>query len=301
MLKKHMTIFAIAMIAFSSCQEQTPVPDNYEVLNTVEKTFYSVDAFSKVLLNSTQVLWEKGDKIDVLWGEGDGDKTYAVADPFNSSLQASFKAYVSEDAQIFYAVHPSSEASSLTAGKITVEVPSVQDGTFSSASIAVAKADEYDFLAFKHMVSFVEFTIDKCGTLTFSCGADIAGKVSVAFDEDGALTDLTQSGTSDEITVDIPRSGTYYIALLPDVKMEYIYFTLTSDSKTDESKTVYIFSGKPRELTRGKLVGLGNITDRFVSQSPWDGSVEDFDIVDFFGPVLDSAVDDFIVKEFEFD
>ena len=298
MLKKYMTIFAVAMIAFSSCQEQNPVPDKGEVLYTVEKTFYSVDGFSKVLLNSTQVLWEKGDKIDVLW---EGGKTDAVADPFNSSLQASFKADVSEDAQIFYAVHPSSEASSLTEGEITVEVPSVQDGTFSSASIAVAKADENDFLAFKHMVSFVEFTIDKCGTLTFSCGADIAGKVTAAFDEEGALTDLTQTGTSDEITVDIPRSGTYYIAMLPDVEMEYIYFTLTNESKTDESKTEYIFSGKPREMTRGKLVGLGNITDRFISQCPWDGSVGDFDIVDFFGPVFDSGVEDYGTVDFVFD
>ena len=293
MLKKHMTILAIAMIAFSSCQEQTPVPDNGAVAYPVEKTFYSVDGFSKVLLNSTQVLWEKGDKIDILW---DGGKTNAVADPYNSSLQASFKAHVSENAQIFYAVHPSSESSSLTAGKITVEVPSVQDGTFSSASIAVAKADENDFLAFKHMVSLVEFTIDKCGDLTFSCGADIAGKVTAAFDEEGALTDLTQTGSGDVITVEIPRSGTYYIALLPDVEMEYIYFTLTSESKTE-----YILSGKSRKMTRGKLVGLGNITDRFISQCPWDGSVEDFDIVDFFLPKFDSGVDDFIVKEFEFD
>ena len=296
MLKKHMTILAIAMIAFSSCQEQNPVPDNDEVLYSVEKTFYSVDGFSKVLLNSTQVLWEKGDKIDVLWEEEDGGKTDAVADPFNSSLQASFKAHVSEDAQIFYAVHPSSEASSLTASEITVEVPSVQDGTFSSASIAVAKADKNDFLAFKHMVSFVEFTIDKCGTLTFSCGADIAGMVTAAFDEDGALTDLNQTGSGDVITVDIPRSGTYYIAMLPEVEMEYIYFTLTSESKTE-----YIFSGKPREMTRGKLVGLGNITDRLVSQSPWDGSVGDFDIVNFFGPVLDSDVEDYGTEDFVFD
>ena len=293
MLKKHMTILAIAMIAFSSCQEQIPVPDNGAVAYPVEKTFYSVDGFSKVLLNSTQVLWEKGDKIDVLW---DGGRTNAVADPYNSSLEASFKAHVSEDAQIFYAVHPSSEASSLTAGKITVEVPYVQDGTFSSASIAAAKADANDHLAFKHMVSFVEFTIDKCGTLTFSCGADIAGKVSAAFDEDGALTDLTQTGSGDVITVDIPRSGTYYIALLPDVEMEYIYFTLTSESKTE-----YILSGKSRTMTRGKLVGLGNITDRFISQCPWDGSVDDFDIVDFFLPNFGSGVDDFDVVEFEFD
>mgnify|MGYP002513666339 CR=1 FL=1 len=296
MLKKYMTIFAIAMIAFSSCQEQTPVPDNDEVLNTVEKTFYSVDAFSKVLLNSTQVLWEKGDKINILWSDGDGGMVSAEANPYNFSQEARFDALVSEEAQTFYAVHPYSDEAALSDGKVIVKVPSVQTGTFSSASIAAAKADADDRLAFKHMVSFVEFTIDKCGTLTFSCGADIAGKVSAAFDEDGALTDLTQAGTSDEITVDIPRSGTYYIAMLPDVEMEYIYFTLTNESKKE-----YILSGKPRTMTRGKLVGLGNITDRFISQCPWDGSVEDFDVVDFFLPKFDSGVEDFDVVEFEFD
>ena len=293
MLKKHMTILAIAMIAFSSCQEQIPVPDNGAVAYPVEKTFYSVDGFSKVLLNSTQVLWEKGDKIDILW---DGGKTNAVADPYNSSLEASFKTNVSEDAQIFYAVHPSSEASSLDGGKVTVAVPAVQDGTFSSACIAAAKADANDHLAFKHTVSFVEFTIDRCGTLTFSCGPDIAGEVTATFGEDGALDEYTQMGSGDKITVDIPRSGTYYIALLPDVEMEYIYFTLTSDSKTE-----YILSGKPRTMTRGKLVGLGNITDRFISQYPWDGSVGDFDIVNFFGPVLDSGVEDYGTVDFVFD
>jgi hypothetical protein len=84
--------------------------------------------------------------------------------------------------------------------------------------------------------------------------------------------------------------------MLPDVVMEYIYFTLTSDSKSE-----YILSGKSRTMTRGKLVGLGNITDRFISQCPWDGSVEDFDIVvDFFLPKFDSGVEDFSVVEFEF-
>ena len=296
MLKKHMTILAIAMIAFSSCQEQTPLPDNDEVVYTVEKTFYSVDGFSKVLLNSTQVLWEKGDKINIFWSDGDGGMVGAEANPYNFSQEARFDALVSEEAKTFYAVHPYSDEAALSDGKVIVKVPSVQDGTFSSASIAAAKADDNNFLAFKHMVSFVEFTIDKCGTLTFSCGADIAGKVSAVFGENCVLTGLTQTGTSDEITVNIPRSGTYYIAMLPDVEMEYIYFTLTSDSKTE-----YIFSGKPRTMTRGKLVGLGNITDRFTSAYPWDGSVEDFDIVDFFGPVLDSGVEDFIVKEFVFD
>lgn len=280
MLKKYMMSCAIAVIAFSSCQDRISVPaaggndeTSVPVGKTFEKTFYSVDGFTKVLLNNTQILWEKGDEIDVLW---DGGKASAVADPYNSSLEASFKTYVSEGAQTFYAVHPSSEASSLVDGKVNVEVPSVQDGTFSSASIAAARADADDFLVFRHLVSFVEFTIDKCGTLTFSCGSDIAGGVTATFDEDGALLDYTQSGSGDVITVDIPCSGTYYIALLPEVEMEYLSFTLTSGSTTE-----YILSTKPRTMTRGKLIGLGNITDRFNAQPPLTGGVEDLEIVEF--------------------
>ena len=274
---------AVSLIAFSSCQDQisipggdgeTQAPGNEEIIYPIEKTFYSVDGFSKTLLNSTQVLWETGDKINLFWSEGGGGSTSAVAAPFNSNANAEFRTRVAEDAKTFYAVHPYSDEASLSDGKVTVMVPTVQDGTFSSACIAAAKADA-DHLAFKHMVSFVEFSIDKCGTLTFSCGPNIAGEVSATFDE-GGLLDVTQSGTDDVITVDIPCSGTYYIALLPEVEMEYLSFTLT-----DGSKTEYILSTKPKTMTRGKLIGLGNITDRFSSKRPLGATTESFEIFDY--------------------
>lgn len=285
MLKKYMTFCAISMIAFSSCQDQISISDNNEetpdkgaeeVVCPIEKTFYSVDGFSKTLLNSTQVLWEKGDKINIFWSEGGGGKTSAVANPYNSNLEAQFVAGVSEEAQTFYAVHPYSDAASLSGEEVTVTVPAVQDGTFSSACIAAAKADADDHLAFKHMVSFVEFTIDKCGTLTFSCGPDIAGNVTASFDEDGTLLSCTQTGSDDVITIDIPCSGTYYIALLPEVKMDFLSFTLKNGSTTE-----YILSTKPRTMTRGKLLGLGNITDRFSPDRKLGATIEDFTIVDF--------------------
>ena len=285
MLKKYMTIMAISLIAFSSCQDQisipggdgeTQAPGNEEIIYPIEKTFYSVDGFSKTLLNSTQVLWERGDKINIFWSEAGGGRTSAVANPYDSSLEAQFVASVSEDAQTFYAVHPYSDEASLSDGKVTVKVPTVQDGTFSSASIAAAKADADDHLAFKHMVSFVEFTIDKCGTLTFSCGPDIAGNVTATFGEDGKLSSCTQTGSSDVITIEIPCSGTYYIALLPEVKMDYLSFTLTNGSTTE-----YILSTKPKTMTRGKLIGLGNITDRFSSKRPLGATTESFEILEY--------------------
>ena len=122
----------------------------------------------------------------------------------------------------------------------------------------------------------MEFTIDKCGTLTFSCGSDIAGGVTAVFDKDGSLADYTQSGSGDVISIDIPCSGTYYIALLPDVEMKYISFTLTNGSSIE-----YIFSSKPRTMTRGKLVGLGNITGRFTSSASMVSGVNDFEIVEY--------------------
>lgn len=285
MLKKYMTIMAISLIAFSSCQDQisipggdgeTQAPGNEEIIYPIEKTFYSVDGFSKTLLNSTQVLWETGDKINLFWSEGGGGSTSAVAAPFNSNANAEFRTLVAEDAETFYAVHPYSDEASLSDGKVTVKVPTVQDGTFSSACIAAAKADADYHLAFKHMVSFVEFSIDKCGTLTFSCGPNIAGEVSATFDEGGALLDVTQSGTDDVITVDIPCSGTYYIALLPEVEMDFLSFTLTNGSTTE-----YILSTKPKTMTRGKLIGLGNITDRFSSKRPLGATTESFEIIDY--------------------
>lgn len=283
MLKKYMTIMAISLIAFSSCQDQisipggdgeTQAPGNEEIIYPIEKTFYSVDGFSKTLLNSTQVLWETGDKINLFWSEGGGGSTSAVAAPFNSNANAEFRTRVEEDAETFYAVHPYSDEASLSDGKVTVKVPTVQDGTFSSACIAAAKADT-DHLAFKHMVSFVEFSIDKCGTLTFSCGADITGTVTADFAEDGSMT-VAQSGSGEEISVEIPCSGTYYIALLPEVEMDFLSFTLTNGSTTE-----YILSTKPKTMTRGKLIGLGNITDRFSSKRPLGATTEDFEIFDY--------------------
>lgn len=284
MLKKYMTIMAISLIAFSSCQDQisipggdgeTQAPGNEEIIYPIEKTFYSVDGFSKTLLNDTQVLWETGDMIKILW---DGGWASAVAAPFNSNANAEFRTRVEDGAETFFAVHPYSEGAFLADDKVTVTVPvpAVQDGTFSSASIAAAKAGANNHLAFKHMVSFVEFTIDKCGTLTFSCGPDIAGEVSATFGERGALLDVTQNGTDDVITVDIPCSGTYYIALLPEVKMDFLSFTLTNGSTTE-----YILSTKPKTMTRGKLIGLGNITDRFSSKRPLGATTESFEIFEY--------------------
>ena len=284
MLKKQMTFFAIAMIALSSCQDHVFIPENneetpdgpVEIVFPVEKTFYSVDGFSKTLLNSTQVLWERGDRINILWGEGEGGRTSADADPYNSSLEAKFVANVSEEARTFYAVHPYSETASLSDGKVRVEVPAIQDGTFSSANIAAAKADANDYLLFRHLVSFIEFTIDKCGVLTFSCSHDVTGSVTASFEDDGTLKNCTQSGDGDEITIDIPCSGTYYIALLPEVEMDFISFKLASGSSTE-----YILSTKPMTMTRGKLLGLGNITDKFSPDRKLGATIEDFTIEDF--------------------
>lgn len=284
MLKKQMTFFAIAMIALSSCQDHVFIPENneetpdgpVEIVFPVEKTFYSVDGFSKTLLNSTQVLWERGDRINILWDEGEGGRTSADADPYNSSLEAKFVTNVSEEARTFYAVHPYSETASLSDGKVRVEVPAIQDGTFSSANIAAAKADANDYLLFRHLVSLVEFTIDKCGVLTFSCSHDVTGTVTASFEDDGTLKNCTQSGDGDEITIDIPCSGTYYIALLPEVEMDFISFKLASGSSTE-----YILSTKPMTMTRGKLLGLGNITDKFSPDRKLGATMEDFTIEDF--------------------
>ena len=265
---------AAALAVLNACQGKTePETSNTPVEKNdypLEMTFYGVDSFrSKTVLNDETILWESSDVIKVLWG-ADHYNT-ACAKPYNSGLNAEFTTTV-EEASAYYGVYPASAVSSLNDGVLNVTVPSVQTGVFADANIAVAKADAEANMSFRHLVSFLEFTIDRTGVLTFSAGSKTAltGVVSVKdFDENGFPVYET-SGDAASVTVEIKSSGTYYIALLPNVKLDEISFRL-SDGSSVETVT----SGKSVQMSAGKLIGLGNITERFKPQGSMGATLED--------------------------
>ena len=129
---------------------------------------------------------------------------------------AEFSASVPENHD-YYAVYPYAATASLTAGRVSVEVPETQTGTFADANITVAKADSENTLAFRHVVGYVEFITEKTGTVEF-CGAEndvLTGKVVITgFDERGNPLCSYSKGTS-KVSVKVDKPGTYHMAVVP--------------------------------------------------------------------------------------
>ena len=276
MIKRYFSILALSFVAFTACvHDVAPEKEGQttgQLNNPVEITFTALGGnLTKTALNHNEVLWETGDAIKVLWGENSSTK--AVGEVYNSQVNADFKATV-EDAEAYYGVYPYDVTSSLSDGVVTVTVPYVQSGLFKDTNIIVAKADENHQMAFRHALSYIEFTIDKPGQLSFSCGNPLVGKVNLSFNNDGTVNhDVVEGG--EVITMDIKASGTYYIAMLPDTHLDVLWFQLTDN---DGSK--YINADFNRQMSRGKILGIGNITEKFGGYS-LGATLESFEIVEF--------------------
>lgn len=272
MMKRYLTIMAVSLVAFTACVNDVLPGNSDQSKNQVEMTFTALGGnLSKTALNHNEILWETGDAIKVIWGDNKNVKS--IGEVYNSQLNATFKATV-EDAEAYYGVYPYDITSSLSAGYLTVTVPELQSGLFRDSNIIVAKADENNQMRFRHTLSYLEFTIDTPGQLVFSCGNPIAGSVKVSFNEDGTINHTAVEGGK-RITLDINNSGTYYIAMLPDVKLDNLNFQLTNTFGTK-----YINAQFNRVMSRGKILGIGNITQKFGEYSI-GATLETFEIVEF--------------------
>jgi hypothetical protein len=277
MMKRYFSILAFSFVAFTACvndvhpENEGTSTDQFE--NPVEITFTASGGnLAKTVLNHNEVLWKTGDAIKVLWGDKKSVKS--VAEVYNSHLNADFKATV-EEAEAYYGVYPYDAVSSVTgSGAVTVTVPEVQSGLFEDNNIIVAKADVNNHMQFRHALSYLEFTIDKPGHLVFSCGNPVAGSVKVSFNEDETINHTAVEGGK-KIMLDINNSGTYYIAMLPDVKLDNLNFQLTNAYGTK-----YINAQFNRVMSRGKILGIGNITDKFGEYSV-GATLETLEIVEF--------------------
>ena len=268
---------AITMLV--SCNDKiTPtgsdVPTDASADVPMETTFHaSHDIYSKTVLNDETVLWESGDKVKILWGD---NRSYeSSVQTYNSSANAELDAEV-DAASAYYGVYPYSAQSSLADGNLTVKIPENQTGLFADAGITVAKADKENNMKFKHVVSYIEFTIDRTGTLTISGGHPLNGDITVTEFKETGTPEYCVSENTSSVSLDIKASGTYYVAILPDAEFDYLLLTLVENGETYSALSTNGISMKP-----GKLLALGNVTGRFKIGNSLGATLEPFEIVDF--------------------
>ena len=250
--------FVIAtLFAFSSCQKEN-LQDNGSTNGVRIITAEFENNATKTTLNSDGVTpeWKAGDVIRILnattyqdvvlvseenplaEGRGiieDGKIVIAIDDEITGTL---------------YAVYPATATSmkSCPDGEITFAIPAVQDGTFGSANICVAKGDDKDNLMFSNATAVLEFSQDSpssTGVIRVAVDAanNIAGTLTAEFDENNKAT-LTATGlTSKSIFTEAASSAKdkYYIAIAPGttgaVGFKY-YKALKEASDTKSSATL---------------------------------------------------------------
>lgn len=319
-MKKYTLIAAMAAMAIlagSCAKEQDRQSDKTfatdQNLVKMHFTARTEGSPTKTTLNTSTgaVSWAAGDAIKMVW-ELDGVEGSSVSDELSagniSAGKAEFTAEVPDKFNMtekayttaggtslhLYAVYPSSiETDYSTASSFYLTVPNVQDGSFEHASIALAKWDKI------HPTSPIEFK-NLCGLLQIVIANNdvkkiivhssdyIAGKANISFSGpkviSGAENDLKK-----DITINVPGSGTYYVAVLPTdaslgIGVNNLYVSLYDSSGTiiGEKTTT-----NPLAITRRQIRKLGTIaTDAIVrlfvkkvaagnkSGSSWDNAAD---------------------------
>ena len=268
-MRKILYMTLAGFLALTACQNEIESGIETKVSFTAKN-----EAGTKTVLNNTSVLWQSTDQIRVF--AADGQSAVSTAKPFAANTCAKFDVSINQS-EAYYAVNPHSAQASFTDGVIKVDVPVVQSGKFADVNFSVAKANAENELEFKHIVGYVEFTVDKPGVVEiFGAEGDvIAGQVCVTgFDASMPVYTVQNGKTS--VKVDVKASGTYYIALLPQAKLKNLNLTLTDGTAISTA-----FSANSMQMERGKLYSLGNITNRLIPEGQFGATVENFVLEEF--------------------
>lgn len=230
-MKKYLTVLALLLAAVSCGKgELTDLPQT-----TLELTFTADAVAAYAGGNATRtslgadwsVSWVEGDQVSILWKGG-----RAVSQAVPEGGKVSFGAVVDE-ASDYYAVYPASVPASVDAdGRLTLQIPSVQGGSFADCAVIVAHTtrESLDFGRFHSAVSMIRFTVDSPGVSLVRFGAADSGNVCGRISCDESLATFSAEAETASIDVRTNGAGTYYLAMLPGLSLPGLRFSLGNES-----------------------------------------------------------------------
>lgn len=150
-------------------------------------------------------------------------------------------------------VYPHNAAKSVEEGKFTLEVPGVQDGTFGSANIACAIADENNTVRMKNVTSVVKFrvpqsTVKPINTVSISSLKDsLAGIFTVDLTSGSpVVTNRDVASSASGVNLNLAgKFGNFYATVIPGsydagfsltavaLDLEHAYESLSTKSATE--------------------------------------------------------------------
>lgn len=280
-MKKTALIMAAMLSAAVSCtkeqihEEKSDKPEIEapgESKGSIPMEFIAVSDLTRTSIGELnggkrEISWVKDDEIKIIYNN---KSTTAKAETTGASTI--FKANVDE-APAYYAVYPSSAATVAEDGSWKVAIPAKQDvsGGFGSAHYAAAVAKDGN-LAFRNLCGWLRFTITdqriKSVLIRGNGEQFLAGNLAVTFDEEGNIASKTVSNGNSRIIVNVNGAGEYYVAVLPDVNLENgvgFRFYTSNEIVSENAIETGVFSSKALSVERGKIVNLGGLDSRIVT------------------------------------
>ena len=310
-MKKLFVLFALCLMMMPVSCVKDQLGEN--LLNTSDKgvTFkavYEDDSTKTTLDESTgKVAWAVGDAVKFVWElDGKDGVGYAVSSALteiNDDASADFTAEVPsvflEKTEVeyeaaggtslhMYAAYPADvEVDYSNASDFVLTLPSEQDGSFESASIALAKWNKTapaDPLLFQNLCGLLQVNIADADAkkLVITSTTDIAGTASVTFPAAGPkVKEMKEASKS--VSVALDGEGTYYVAVYPG-ELEDVYVEVFDASDNLIGDRV---ANNAIPVSRSQIRKLGTIgtgfSDRFYvkeggsgdkSGSSWDNAAD---------------------------
>ena len=245
MKKNLFMVAAVALVALVSCSKETDSPLQPAPVSDIKFEAEFVNEQTKTSLGEADeegyrnVTWDLGELVHI-------NGTLFKATGHKEDGKAIFE---TEDlnfatAEKYDAIYPATAGKSLAA----VTIPAAQDGTFANAAIAVAQSENRS-LAFMNVASLIKFQVPAAyASVTIESTANLAGAVSVSFNEDGVPVIGEVTNASKVITLEnVEADVDYYVAVLPgDHK-----FTFNLDGRLSKEATQTLTA------TRAGILALG--------------------------------------------
>lgn len=180
-----------------------------------------------------------------------------------------------------YVSYPFNLTTEYTWSSYHVEIPTLQDGTFASASIALAKwnpAKPNDNLNFMNLCGLLQVKIAEddadVAMIKVTSNQVIAGMMDISFteakDNDGKMVPFIKGDIdgSRMIQVKVHGAGTYYVAVRPDIVMENLYVELCD---ADGNGVGDRMAKSDVLVERSHILPLGTLgkTDTFVGEGDY--------------------------------
>ena len=280
-MKKLSYILLAAACAFGSAacsvDELLQVETPNRPVRTFTCGFDEDDATKTTITRLGKTVWSEGDKI--LLTNGVERDTVTVAEAYAGTKYCEFSTTLEGD---LYVVYPYNVCDSITVDgkKIVVDVPAVQNGTFGSANIACAIANDPERkVNLKNITSVLKFRVPATTAAPVVFAAvnanenSLSGPVCVEFnDGEPVLTPVEGGSYNANVSVQVKgNAGDFYVSVIPGTYTAGFNLTAATLDLNYASETKTTLSDK--ELKANDLFDLGKIGEDLKPMGG-DGSAE---------------------------